>query len=213
MTWEIRQESADDHRQVEELTREAFWNLYVPGCDEHCLVHEMRSHPDFIPELAFVALDGDRIVGNIMYARSHLINETGERLDALTFGPLSVLPGEQGKGVGSALIRHSVRQAAASGERVIVIEGHPRHYCKHGFRGSKSLGVSDAEGRFPYSLLVLELEPGCLAPHAWRFVPSDVYELDDQECQAFDRTFPSRRKEWQPSQEEFRLACEAFILE
>ena len=60
----IRPETEKDYRVVEELTREAFWNVYKPGADEHYFVHEMRAHPDFIPELAFVLeLDG-RIVGN-----------------------------------------------------------------------------------------------------------------------------------------------------
>ena len=50
----IRLETEKDYRAVEELTREAFWNVYKPGADEHYYVHMMRSHPDFIPELAFV---------------------------------------------------------------------------------------------------------------------------------------------------------------
>ena len=55
----IRLETEKDYSAVEELTREAFWNIYKPGADEHYFVHTMRSHPDFIPELAFVLeLDG-----------------------------------------------------------------------------------------------------------------------------------------------------------
>ena len=51
----IRKEEKRDHHAVEELTREAFWNLYVPGCNEHLLAHKLRKHPDFIPELNFIA--------------------------------------------------------------------------------------------------------------------------------------------------------------
>ena len=47
----IRLENPCDYRTVETITREAFWNLSVPGCDEHYYVHVMRSHADFIPEL------------------------------------------------------------------------------------------------------------------------------------------------------------------
>ena len=72
----IRNETPDDCRAVEELTREAFWNVYKPGADEHYFVHQMRKHPDFIPELAFVLeLDG-RIVGNIMSRRLGLRTRT-----------------------------------------------------------------------------------------------------------------------------------------
>jgi hypothetical protein len=81
----IRNESDKDYRRVEEITREAFWDLYVPGCDEHYLVHILRNHPDFIPELDFVAIVDDQIVGNIMYAKSQLINEEGTKLDSITF--------------------------------------------------------------------------------------------------------------------------------
>lgn len=40
----IRNEAETDYERVEEITRKAFWNLYVPGCIEHYLVHVMRSH-------------------------------------------------------------------------------------------------------------------------------------------------------------------------
>jgi predicted N-acetyltransferase YhbS len=63
----IRLETKDDYRAVEELTREAFWNVYKPGADEHYFVHTMRERPDFIPELAFVLEKGGEIIGNIMY--------------------------------------------------------------------------------------------------------------------------------------------------
>jgi len=51
----IRNETKDDFREVEILTRKAFWNVNVPGCDEHYLAHVLREHEDFIPELDLVA--------------------------------------------------------------------------------------------------------------------------------------------------------------
>ena len=66
----IRLETQKDYRAVEELTREAFWNVYKPGADEHYYVHMMRSHPDFLPELAFVLEKDGEIVGNIMYTKA-----------------------------------------------------------------------------------------------------------------------------------------------
>ena len=67
----IRLETEKDFREVEALTREAFWNVYKPGADEHYFVHTMRSHPDFIPALAFVAEKGGKIIGNIMYTKAY----------------------------------------------------------------------------------------------------------------------------------------------
>ena len=75
----IRRETEKDYRAVEELTREAFWNVYKPGADEHYFVHQMRSHPDFLPELAFVAEVDGRIVGSIMYTKAWLEDEEGKR--------------------------------------------------------------------------------------------------------------------------------------
>ena len=96
----IRNEIKSDYRKVEELTREAFWNLYVPGCNEHYIVHIMREHKDFISELDLVAeLDG-KIVGNVMYTKSYLVDQTGNKKEVLTFGPISVLPEYQRKGIG-----------------------------------------------------------------------------------------------------------------
>ena len=73
----IRNETEADYKTVEELTRKAFYNMYVPGCVEHYLVHIMRNHEDFIRELDFVLeLDG-QVIGNIMYTKARLVDEEG----------------------------------------------------------------------------------------------------------------------------------------
>ena len=111
----IRQETKEDYRATEELTREAFWNVYKPGADEHYFVHMMRSHPDFIPELAFVLeLDGE-IIGNIMYTKARLENSKGEIKEILSFGPLCVAPKYQRQKLGKMLIEHSFEVARGMG--------------------------------------------------------------------------------------------------
>lgn len=213
MNIEIRLERPEEYRSVEELTREAFWNHFVPGCDEHFLVHILRNHEDFIPELDFVALVDGTIVGNIMYTRATLTDEIGNNLDALTFGPVSVHPAYQRKGIGSALIRHSADCARTMGYPAIIIQGHPYNYCKHGFVGSRSVNVSDSDGRYHYSMLVLELEKGILAGKKWTYHGSEVYNIDGEAATRFDTGFPKREKCWKPSQEEFRIALHAWILD
>lgn len=212
MNIEIRNESPEDYRAVEELTREAFWNVHVPGCDEHYLVYVMRRHPDFLKEFDFVAVLDGKIVGNIMFTKAYLVNEEGFKLEILTFGPISVLPEFQKKGIGSALIQHSIKKVVSYNYKAVVIEGHPYNYCKHGFVGSKSLNISNSEGKFPYSLMALELEKGCLKNHTWRFYISDVYNLDEKESIEFDKHFPPKEKEFKPSQEEFNIASNAYII-
>ncbi len=171
----------------------------------------MRSHPDFLPEFDFVAVLKNRIVGNIMFAKSRLLNEANITIDTISFGPVSVLPEYQKKGIGSALIKHSIEKAIAEGYKAIIIEGHPYNYCKHGFVGSKSVNVSNSEGRFPYSLLVLELEKGCLRNNEWKFHPSSVYNLDENSTIEYDKLFSPKQKGYKPTQEEYNIASNAFI--
>ena len=66
----VRNEEPKDHRRTEEVAREAFWNLYFPGAAEHYVVHKMRSHPDFIQELAFVIEVDGTVEGAIFYTHS-----------------------------------------------------------------------------------------------------------------------------------------------
>jgi putative acetyltransferase len=148
-----------------------------------------------------------------MYTRSYLLDESDNRLDTITFGPVSVLPEYQKKGVGSLLIGHSMKIAADYGYKAVVINGHPHNYCRHGFRSSKDLNVSDPDGKYPYSLLVSELKNGISQEHNWRYYPSDAYNIDIQSAEEFDKQFfDPKKKEYKYSQEEFSIACRAFLV-
>ena len=144
----IRPEQAADYRAVEELTREAFWNVNVRGCDEHFLAHRLRSHADFIAELDFVAVIDDTITGNIMYTKAKVISADGMEHPVLTFGPLSVLPQLQKQGVGAALIRHSFSRALALGYEAVLIYGDPEYYCRFGFRPAEVFKITTGEGQY-----------------------------------------------------------------
>ena len=207
----LRKETEADYRTVEEITREAFWNLYVPGCSEHYLAHVMREHKDFIPELSYVALADDRIVGSIMYTVSKLMGDEERFIDTITFGPVSVVPEFQRLGIGSMLIWKTIDEAKARDERAIIIYGHPKNYCKFGFKSSKDYNIASMDGRFPYSLLVLELKKGVLGGSAWRYKESDVYNVDMSKVEEFDTTFVHKEKLYHYSQEEFKMSCRAFI--
>ncbi len=214
MSLSIRNELKKDFRKVEELTREAFWNLYVPGCNEHYLVNIMRVHPDFIPELAFVAINGKDIIGNIMYTKSYVVDEgdSKHKIDTISFGPVSISPKYQRKGVGSALIKHSIKTASKYGYKAIIILGHPHNYCKHGFKSSKDFNISDSNGKFPYGQLALELEKGIFQDLKWIYFPSDVYEFDQNIVEEFDKQFKPKKKEYKYTQEEFSIAYRAYII-
>ena len=83
----IRLEKSDDHREVENLTREAFWNVDRPGCTEDYIGHMLRQDPAFVPELDFVMEKDGKIIGHVMYMRSEICADDGRVIPAMTFGP------------------------------------------------------------------------------------------------------------------------------
>lgn len=208
----LRREEPKDYRAVEEMIRESFWNLNVPGCDEHYLAHLLRTHPDFIPQLDFVAEKEGQIVGSILYTRSFVIDKDGHRLPTLTFGPLCVRPGYQRQGIGRALIEHTFSLARKMGEKAVLILGHPHNYCRYGFKNGRDYQISDSHGKkYPYGQLVFELSKGVFRGKTWRFEYSPVYEVKEQEAIEFDRSFEPREKGFQSSQEEFLMAVRAYL--
>jgi predicted N-acetyltransferase YhbS len=201
----IRHENTDEYRIVEELTREAFWNLYVPGCDEHFCLHNMRNHADFIPELDFVAEIDGKIVGNIVYTRGKIIEGTGKMQEVISFGPVSVLPAFQRQGIGGALIKHSLEKARAAGFSIVCIYGDPRYYHRFGFRCAEKYDIQNSAGKYAFALLTLELMPEALQKISGRFVESTVCLANNQAFQEYEASFPQKEKMVKESQAEFKI--------
>ena len=208
----IRLENKEDYFIVEEVTRKAFWNVHAPGCDEHYLAHIMRSHPDFCTDLDYVAEYKGEIIGNIMYTKSHLISENNEKKEIATFGPISVLPEFQRKGVGTVLIEHTKKIVETKGCPAIVIFGNPGNYVKHGFKSSKKYGIRMPNGAYPCSLLALALRPDAFLDRKWNFIESAVFDIDHAGFEQYDKKFPEMKKEYKPSQEEFDILSHSFIV-
>ena len=199
----IRTEQPEDHNKVEALTREAFYNMYMPGCVEHYLVRLMREHEDFIPELDFVAeLDG-KIIGNIMYTKAKLTDDNGAVKEILTFGPVSIHPDYQRKGYGKQMMEHSFQKAIELGYDTIVIFGSPANYVSRGFKSCKRFNVTMADGSFPAAMMVKELVPGRLDGRHFVSSDSPVMAIDEAEAEAYDKTLEKMEKKVTPSQEEF----------
>lgn len=154
----IRNERKEDFRTVEELTKKAFWNVNFPGCNEHYIVHVMRNHRDFVPELDFVIEEDNCIIGNIMYTKSKLIDESGNEKEILTFGPLSILPEYQRRGYGKQLLEHSFKKAAELGFDTIVIFGNPENYVSCGFKSCKTIMLEFLKMYFLYLYLLKNLK-------------------------------------------------------
>lgn len=199
----IRQETEADHKAVETLIRNAFWNVNVPGCDEHYLAHIMRGHRDFIPELDLVAELSGRIIGSIMYTRSWLTDEKGCEKEIVTFGPVCIDPEFQRQGFGKRLICTSLERAAEMDYDAAVIFGHPGNYISIGFKSCKRYNITAADGSFPCAMLAVELREGSLSGHKWEYRESSVFDYDSAEAERFDSLFEPKVKAHTRSQEEF----------
>ncbi|BBF43756.1 acetyltransferase, GNAT family [Lachnospiraceae bacterium KM106-2] len=207
----IRNEVVNDYRKVEELTREAFWNLHNPGCDEHYLVHILRNHEDYIPELDLVAeLDG-KLVGNIIYTKAKLVDENGNEKSILTFGPISVLPQYQRKGIGKTLLNHSFEKAIELGYDSIVIFGHPGNYVSRGFISCKKCNICVGSDYYPTAMLVKQLKPDVFDGRKWTYQERPAYEIDEKDAEEYDKRFKPKKKEYRTSQEEFFIYSRSSI--
>jgi putative acetyltransferase len=201
----IRNEEKKDYRTVEQLVREAFWNLYVPGCNEHFVLNNLRESSDFIHELDFVTEKEGQIVGQIAYSRGIIKGKQGEDKEVISFGPLSVLPAFQKRGIGSALITHTIDLARDMGYPAVCIYGDPRYYSRFGFRCGEKYEIKTADDKFAVALQVLELGQGALNNVSGRFVESAAFAVDETEFAQYDATFPFREKKETDSQREFAL--------
>lgn len=191
----LRPEEEKDHRLVEDLTREAFWNLYAPGCSEHFILHNMRRTPDFIKELDMVAEMDGQVVGNIVYAKGEIVADNGLKHQVIGFGPVSVLPSFQKHGIGSKLIESTMAAAKEMGFRAVIIFGDPDYYHRFGFDNAQKFNIQTSDGQNFEPFMVKELYEGSLAGIEGRFLLSDVFfNIDEKELEEYDRTFPPKEK-------------------
>ena len=207
----IRNERKGDYERVEEITREAFYNVYVPGCVEHYLVHVMRNHEDFMPELDIVLELNGAVIGNIMYTKAFLTGEDGRRKEILTFGPVCILPKYQRRGYGKMMMEHSFRKALDLGYDAIVIFGSPVNYAGCGFKSCRKFSVSIQGGLYPAAMMVKELVPGALEGRTWMYQGSSAMEISEEEARKYDDTFAPKERSYQPSQEEFYIMSHSFV--
>lgn len=190
----IRLENENDYQEVENLTREAFWDLYHPGCSEHLIVHNIRKGSSFIPELDFVALLDDKIVGNIIYSKANVVDKDNHEHRVITFGPISVLPSCQKQGIGSALIAQSKRLAKTMGFKGIIIFGNPAYYHQFGFKDAANFEITTAEGANFEAFMALELYKGGLQGITGRFYADPVFHVNQEELESFEKKFPYKEK-------------------
>ncbi len=193
----IRKEEEKDYHEVENLTREAFWDLYGPGCDEHLILHQLRKTPAFVKELSQVALISDRIVGQVTYSIARIRNEKGLEHEVLCMGPISVPPGEQGKGIGSRLMRESLEKAKDLGYNGVVIFGDPGYYQRFGFQNAKMYNFQTGTGENFDEFMALELQEEGFKGISGRFSIDEAFQVKKEELEEFEKGFPHKEKNFQ----------------
>ncbi|MBQ4451703.1 MAG: N-acetyltransferase [Clostridia bacterium] len=202
----IRRETEADHRQVENLVRESFWNVYRPGCVEHYVLRHLRNDPAFVKELDLVMEKDGRLIGQNMFMRASVKADDGRDIPIMTMGPICIAPELKRRGYGKLLLDESLRRAAALGCGALCFEGNIRFYGKSGFTFAREFGLRYRglpEGADDSFFLCRELIPGYLNGVTGEYGPPDGYfaaERDPEGFEAYDATFPPKVKLKLPGQ-------------
>ena len=202
----IRREEEKDCRAVENMIREAFWNVYRPGCKEHYVIHRLRNHPDFVPELDLVMEKDGQLIGQNMFMRAHIQADGGGSIPIMTMGPICISSEHKRQGYGKLLLNESLERAAALGCGALCFEGNIRFYGKSGFTYASGFGIRYhglQEGADASFFLCKELIPGYLNGVTGVYAPPEGYFVADQEQEAFeqfDALFPPKVKLKLPGQ-------------
>ncbi len=199
----IRSEKTEDYRETENLVREAFWNVYRPGCSEHFVLHVLRDDPAFVKELDFVMEYDGQVVGQNMFMKTIIEADDGEVVPILTMGPICVAPALKRKGYGKRLLDFSLEKAAGMGFGAVLFEGNIAFYGKSGFDYASKFGIRYhdlPEGADASFFLCKELIPGYLKGITGVYQTPAGYYVDDNDVEEFDKTFPAKVKLKLPGQ-------------
>lgn len=199
----IRLESNNEHREVENLVRESFWNVYRPGCMEHYVLHQLRNDPAFVPELDFVMEKDGKLIGQNMFMRAFITADDGRNIPIMTMGPICISPEFKRKGYGKKLLDYSLEKAAELGAGALCFEGNIDFYGKSGFTYAREFGIRYhglPEGADDSFFLCKELKTGYLDGITSVYAPPQGYFVDEAETEEFDKLFPPKEKLKLPGQ-------------
>ncbi len=199
----IRLEKPEEYREVENLVRESFWNIYRPGCSEHYVLHLLRDDPAFVKELDFVMEQNGRLIGQNMFMRTVIDADDGRTIPILTMGPIGITPELKRRGYGKLLLDYSLQKATALGFGAVLFEGNIDFYGKSGFDYAETFGIRYhdlPEGADASFFLGKELIPGYLNGITGIYQTPAGYYVDDSDVEEFDKAFPAKVKQKLPGQ-------------
>ena len=199
----IRLEKKEEYREVENMVRESFWNVYRPGCLEHYVLNQLRDDPAFVPELDFVMdLDGE-LIGQNMFMRAEIKADDGRAIPIMAMGPICITPELKRKGYGKTLLDFSLKKAQELGCGAVCFEGNIDFYGKSGFVQASEFAIRYhglPEGEDASFFLCKELIPGYLDGISGEYAPPQGYFVDEAEAEEFDKEFPVKEKLKLPGQ-------------
>jgi predicted N-acetyltransferase YhbS len=190
----IQRTNREDFLRTENITREAFWNLYKPGCDEHLVLHNIRKSSCYISELDLVAVSENQIIGHIISTKAKIITPLDEEHEVLCVGPLSVLPEFQKMGIGLKLLNESIGLAKEKGYVGMVLFGNPGYYHRFGFVNAEKFKITTKDGQNFEPFMVLELKINGLCQVTGRFFEDDAFMTQPNELFEFEKQFPFKEK-------------------
>ena len=132
---QIRPERPDNRDGISDVTRKAF------GSEEEVdLIIDIRNSEYFVPELSLVAVEGDMVVGHVMFSKINLETGAGQ-IPVLSLAPIAVAPEFQKQGIGIRLVEAGLEEAARLGYTIVVVIGHPEYYPRFGFTPARACGL------------------------------------------------------------------------
>ena len=199
----IRPEETKDYREVEELIRESFWNVYRPGCSEHYVIHVLRDDSAFVKELDFVMEQDGRLIGQNIFMKTVIKADDGRVIPVLTMGPICITPELKHQGYGKALLDYCLEKAVKLGFGAVLFEGNIGFYGKCGFDYASKFGIRYhdlPEGADSSFFLCRELIPGYLDGITGVYQTPKGYYVSDADVEEFDKGFPKKEKLKLPGQ-------------
>ncbi|MBM7854006.1 putative N-acetyltransferase YhbS [Desulfohalotomaculum tongense] len=199
----IRLEREEEYREVENLVREAFWNVYRPGCLEHYVLNQLRTDVAFVPELDFVMEKDGKLIGQNIFMRANIKADDGRDIPIMTMGPICIAPEFKRQGYGKILLDYSLEKAADFGAGAVCLEGNIDFYGKSGFTFASEFGIRYhglPEGEDASFFLCKELISGYLDGITGEYATPQVYFVDEAEAEEFDKAFIHKEKLKLPGQ-------------
>lgn len=183
-----------DFYKTENITREAFWNLYKPGCNEHLILHNLRKSKCYISELDLVAVFENEIIGHIISTKAKILDSLDNEHEILCVGPFSILPKFQKKGIGLKLLNESIVVAKELDYLGMILFGTPKYYHRLGFRNAKEFGISTKDGHNFEPFMALSLQANGLGNLKGRFYEDNAFETNPGDLIEFEKKFPNKEK-------------------